>query len=83
MTTIKCPHCARQFADENAVYQHIKSRHGQKAAYKFGNRINPRKPKPKKQERTREPSMGELMAEAELNRMMGIENEDWIEEMLP
>lgn len=30
-----------------------------------------------------EPSMADLMIEAQMNRAMGGQNEDWIEEMLP
>lgn len=30
-----------------------------------------------------EPSMADLMIEAQMNRAMGIGNEDWLEDMLP
>jgi hypothetical protein len=63
-----CPHCGKMFADRNSVFQHLKAKHGGKgkAAYRP----------------EREPSMGEIVAEAQMNRAMGIPNEDWIETIL-
>ena len=67
--TIKCPNCSKKFADNGAVYTHIKSKHNGKGKGAF---------RPQ-----HEPSMAELMIEAEQNRAAGIANEPWIGGMLP
>lgn len=66
--TFDCPHCSRTgLANESALFQHVKAKHGQKQA-------RPLRP-------AREPSMADLVVQARENRAMGIRNEDWMEEM--
>lgn len=65
---LTCPHCGRRAADENGLYCHVKAKHGRRAARPF-------RPEP-----DREPSMGELVADAQLARAMGEPVEDWIAE---
>ena len=68
--TIRCPNCSRKFVDNNAVRSHLKAKHGGKGLKQF--------PKPEAEE-----SMADIFLEAELNRAMGVRNEDWIEDMRP
>jgi hypothetical protein len=35
LKTIKCPHCDRKFAENSAVYTHIKAKHGGKGKAAF------------------------------------------------
>lgn len=62
----KCPHCGKAFADEHGRWQHARSKHGAKTA------------KPLRPEDDREPSMGELVAEAHRNDDAEF---DWVREM--
>lgn len=66
---LACPHCSRTFGDGNDLYQHAKAKHGKKAA------------RPLRPVVEREPSMSELVAEAQMNRAMGLPVDPWIEEM--
>lgn len=71
--TNPCPYCTKKFADAWGVYAHAKVKHkGKKLAHL----------KPNKKEDD-EPSMADLMIDAQLNRAMGIRNDDWLEDMLP
>lgn len=54
-----CPHCDRQLGDANALYRHVKAKHGRKLA------------QPLRPQTEREPSMGELVADAMLARACG------------
>jgi hypothetical protein len=55
--------------DANALFQHVKAKHGKKAA------------RPLRPVSEREPSMGEIVSEAQMNRALGLPVEPWIEEM--
>ena len=97
MSATKCPHCTRQFQSGEGMFNHIKAKHGLRAAIAYGEESPDAKVKhiaakhraksARNAERSRrreaEPSMADLMVEAEINRAMGIRNERWIEEMLP
>ena len=64
----QCPSCGKRFVGNNEQRQHAKSK----------------KHKALPRDTTNdEPSMAELMIEAQMNRAMGIHNEGWIEDMLP
>lgn len=69
---IKCPYCNRELADASGVYSHVKKKHPNKK------RAHLRPDRPEQDE-----SMADIFIEAELNRAMGIKNDDWIEDMLP
>ena len=68
---IPCPYCKKQLRDESARYSHVKAKHPNKKRAHL---------RPK---REYEQSMADIFIEAQLNRAMGIRNEDWIEDMLP
>lgn len=61
-----CPHCERSFPERNALYQHVKAKHGKKAARAVHPPVE------------REQSMGDLVAEAMLARACGEPVEEWI-----
>ena len=67
----KCPYCNKMLAGQDGVYSHVKAKHPQKKRAHL---------RPKREE---EESMADIFVNAELNRAMGIKNEDWIEDMLP
>ncbi|WP_449411035.1 hypothetical protein [Methylobacterium komagatae] len=64
-----CPICNHGLGDLNALYQHVKAKHGKKAARAHRPPVE------------REPSMGDLVAEAQINRALGLPVEPWIAEM--
>lgn len=64
-----CPHCERRFADRNGLYLHIKAKHGRKLAASLRPAAN------------REPSMADLVIEAQLARIMGEPVDEDIAEM--
>ncbi len=66
----RCSRCNKNFSSRAGCDQHIQMKH---------KGIGEKLPVLKKEY---EPSMGDLMVEAEINRAMGIKNEDWIEDML-
>ena len=94
---VECPQCGRRFKLPEGVYAHMKAKHGVKAARAYAEqchdptvaaiaakvRARDEQNGVRGRANQREPSMGEMLAEAQLNRAMGIPNEDWIEEMLP
>ena len=61
-----CPHCSKKLAEPNALFQHVKAKHGKKAA---------RLLRPPEE---REQSMGSLVAEAMIARACGEPVEEWI-----
>lgn len=65
---IRCPNCARRFADNNAVFSHIKKKHGGKGISAF---------RPQ-----HEPSMAELLVEARIERTMGNPVDDDLADIL-
>lgn len=66
---VPCPHCGKRLHDRPAVYQHIKAKHGGKGKNAYRT--------------VRESSMADLFVQAQINRSMGVRNEEWLEEMLP
>ena len=70
----KCSACQRGFHTERGVRDHIRDFHKSKK----GESVK----KPPRADDD-EPSMAELFIEAQMNRAMGIRNDDWIEDMLP
>lgn len=68
---VQCPYCPKKLAGADGVYSHVKAKHPNKKSAHL---------RPKRDE---EPSMADLFIEAQINRSMGIKNEDWIEDMLP
>lgn len=66
---VACPHCAKTFGDQNAVYTHAKAKHGRKLARAL------------RPVRDDEPSMADLVIEGIQNRLMGPPNPDWLEAM--
>lgn len=66
-----CPYCTKRLADANGLYSHVKKKHPNKKRAHL---------RPKRDE---EPSMADLMIEAQINRAAGVKNDDWIEDMLP
>ncbi len=67
----QCPYCPKAFKTLDARYCHAKTKHK-------GKKIKHLRPV-----RDDEPSIADLMMEAQLNRSMGIKNDDWLEDMLP
>lgn len=78
MTAINCPHCPRVLQDENAAQNHLRDKH--RAIW---NSAHARRRRAAKRQAEREPSIADLMVDAEMNRAMGIRNPDWLEDMLP
>lgn len=68
---IQCPYCTKKLAGHDGVYSHVKTKHPNK------------KPAHLRPKRDEEPSMADLFIDAQINRSMGITNDDWIEDMLP
>lgn len=64
-----CPHCDHALNDANALFQHVKAKHGRKAA------------KPLRPVIERESSIGEIVAEAQMNKALGLAVDPWVEEM--
>ena len=95
--TFQCPHCNRRLKSHEGAYTHIRRAHGHKAARAYAGQCNDpvvaamhakdmanvKRGAEGGRRACREPSMADLMVEAEINRAMGIRNEDWIEDMLP
>lgn len=71
MTPLCCPYCNKKLKSEDGVYSHVKSKHPNKKRAHLRPKLEV------------EQSMADIFIEAELNRAMGIRNEDWIEDMLP
>lgn len=65
-----CPCCEREFGEENARYQHVKSKHGKK-----GVKLLPKPP--------RELSLGEELAEAMIAYGAGEAVPDYLLSMFP
>jgi hypothetical protein len=76
MSALRCPHCTRTLADTEALFSHVKAKHGLKAARAcvpehpvFAREAERRA---RRQGRDPEPSMADLVIEASLNRAMGL-----------
>jgi len=67
-----CSTCKRQFASEEGCRDHIRAKHPRKSGHPL-----------KLQPSGKRESMASLFIQGELNRAMGIPNEDWLEDMLP
>jgi len=61
--TAQCPNCSRKFGDNNAVYLHIKAKHGGKGKAAFA---------PEEDE-----SFADRAIRASLDHAMGIPNDDY------
>jgi len=61
---IKCPNCARRFADNNAALQHVKKKHGGKGAASFRSDDD-------------DESFADRAIAAQLDHAMGIDNPDY------
>lgn len=70
----RCPICGKRMRAPESVVQHARDRH-----HRLGVTPVPVQPR---QERDHE-TMADLFVQAEINRHMGVPNEEWIEEMLP
>jgi len=66
---IPCPHCNARFAAPADLYQHAKAKHGRRAAQKL------------KPNRDNEPSMADLVIDAQIARAAGEPVEEWLAEM--
>lgn len=76
-----CPHCTSSFKDGNGLYSHVRAKHGKAKALEINHlRKSFNSPSAAGDE---EESMASIFIQAEINRNMGVRNEDWIEEMLP
>lgn len=70
----KCSCCGRVFKSRVGCDEHIRVKHnGEAVRIAVGKSIK----------QDDEPSMASMFIEAEMNRAMGISNEQWIEDMLP
>jgi hypothetical protein len=70
-----CPHCARSFRDQNACWQHIRAKHGRKAASAYRREHMPVE--------EHEKSVGEELAEAIVAAQCGEPIPDHIALMFP
>jgi len=86
MSAIRCPHCTRTVADTEALFSHVKAKHGLKAA----RACVPEHPAFMREAKRRaadqarrdaEPSMADLVIEATLDRAMGLPVDRDIAEM--
>jgi len=73
---ICCPHCQKRVADKNGLYQHMRVKHHSKAQQRE------RKALRRDIVGEREPSMGELLAQAQMERAAGLPLSDpWIDDV--
>ncbi|KKM20744.1 hypothetical protein LCGC14_1642480 [marine sediment metagenome] len=72
MKNWKCSTCGKACKTENGVRLHAIAKHPKKGGFAV----------PREAEHDSD-SMADLFLEGELNRAMGIPNEDWLEDMLP
>ncbi|KOX55112.1 hypothetical protein ADL19_13505 [Streptomyces purpurogeneiscleroticus] len=85
MAALRCPHCTRTPASTEAMFSHVKAKHGLKAA----RACVPEHPvfireamrRARCQGHDPEPSMADLVIEAQLNRAMGLPVDRDIAEM--
>jgi hypothetical protein len=70
--THQCTYCERRFADENALYQHSRSKHRQ----------HPKQGKRKAPE-DNDPSMADTLVDAMISHAMGDPVPDYLTEMFP
>lgn len=68
-----CSKCQKRFADPRGIPMHVKDKHG-------GDGKAVRVPKSERRQREdREPSMADLAIQAQIDRAMGIKNDDdWL-----
>jgi len=85
MSAQRCPHCTRTLADIEALFSHVKAKHGLKAARvcvpDHPTMIREAERRARSQGRNAEPSMADLVIEAQLNRAMGLPVDRDIAEM--
>lgn len=82
----RCPHCTRTLASTEALFSHVKAKHGLKAAKAcvpdHPTMVREAERRAADQaRRDREPSMADLVIEASLNRAMGLPVDRDIAEM--
>lgn len=85
MSAHRCPHCNRTLASTEALFSHVKAKHGLKAARAcvpdhpvF---VREAERRARRQGNDRDPSMSDLVIEAQLNRAMGLPVDRDIAEM--
>lgn len=85
MSAHRCPHCARSVASTEALFSHVKAKHGLKAARACVPEhpvfVREAERRARSQGRDPEPSMAGLVIEAQLARAMGLPVDRDIAEM--
>ncbi|MGU3661060.1 hypothetical protein [Methylobacterium fujisawaense] len=86
MSAHRCPHCNRTLTSTEALFSHVKAKHGLKAARACVPEhpvfVREAERRAADQARAaREPSMADLVIEAQLNRAMGLPVDHDIAEM--
>lgn len=86
MAALRCPHCPRSLASTEALFSHVKAKHGLKAARACvpDHPVFVREAERRAADHARadhEPSMADLVVEASLNRAMGLPVDRDIAEM--
>lgn len=85
MSAHRCPHCTRTLASTEAMFSHVKAKHGLKAARACVPEhpvfVREAERRARRQGHNPEPSMADLVIEAQLNRAMGLPVDRDIAEM--
>ncbi|SFV11862.1 MULTISPECIES: hypothetical protein [Methylobacterium] len=85
MTALRCPHCNRTLASTEALFSHVKAKHGLKAARACVPEhpvfVREAERRARRQGGDPEPSTADLVIEAQLDRAMGLPVDRDIAEM--
>ncbi|WCS27832.1 hypothetical protein LOK46_13710 [Methylobacterium sp. NMS14P] len=85
MSAHRCPHCTRTLASTEALFSHVKAKHGLKAARACVPEhpvfVREAERRARRQGHDRDPSMADLVIEAQLNRAMGLPGDRDIADM--
>lgn len=85
MAALRCPHCTRTLAGTEAMFSHVKAKHGLNAARACVPEhpvfVREAERRARRQGHNPEPSMADLVIEAQLNRAMGLPVDRDIAEM--
>jgi phage FluMu protein Com len=85
MASLRCPNCNRTLASSEAMFSHVKAKHGLNAARvcvpDHPVFVREAERRARRQGHDREPSMADLVIEATLNRAMGLPVDPDIAEM--
>ncbi|MCX4196695.1 hypothetical protein OMR07_14885 [Methylobacterium organophilum] len=85
MSRHPCSHCTHTLASTQALFLHVKVKHGLRAAHACVPEhpvfVREAERRARRQGRDREPSMADLVIEAQLNRAMGLPVDRDIAEM--